>query len=754
MTSMDGRTNDPRIQRILDTAGRILTRSPELAESIPDTDDELDRLALTLDAVWNEMLRWQVEQAETEQRMSEVMGAILNIASLDFSQKVPLTGSGDLFDAIATGLNALGEELLSSVVSRDYLDSIIQSMLDSLIVTDNEGVIKTVNQATLDLLGYAESELLGRTLDVVCAGCSDVREFESRTSRQIYLAKDGRKAPVMFSVSPLHSSSGELEGYVCAARDITEQARAEDELRESEQRLRTVLENMPVMLNAFGPDMTISVWNHECARVTGYSAEEMVGNPDALELLYPDKDYFQQMMEMWAEIGSDFTNVEWDIVCKDGTSRTIFWSNISERVPIPGWASWAVGVDVTEQKRAEAALRDSEERYRAIFDQAADAIGLFDPSLGMLVEFNKSAHENLGYSRDEYAKLKVADFEMLDGVEEIQERGRQIIETGGASFETKHRHKNGSIRDVLVNSHAITLQGKQYIQSIWYDITERKEVEQVIRQMNEKLEQRVAERTAELSAANEEVKQFAYIVSHDLRSPLVNLRGFSTELKYTLKDVEENIRPVWDHLNDEQRKQLELALKEEIPEALGFIESSVLRMDTFTGAILQLSRLGRHELKLEHLDMNEIIQSSLAMLAYTIEQNQVEIVTNLLPEIRADRVAIGQIMSNILNNAVNYLDPERPGRIEIESKQDDNEATIYIRDNGRGIAEEDMPKVFAPFRRAGRQDVQGEGMGLAYVQALVRRQGGQIWCESEPGVGSIFAFTIPTNTSQEDEING
>jgi signal transduction histidine kinase len=143
--------------------------------------------------------------------------------------------------------------------------------------------------------------------------------------------------------------------------------------------------------------------------------------------------------------------------------------------------------------------------------------------------------------------------------------------------------------------------------------------------------------------------------------------------------------------------------------------------------------------------MYALVQVTLQTLARQIEQRQVEVTVGALPGVVADRTSMEQIVGNLLTNAVLYLDTDRPGEIEITGERDHNETTFLVRDNGCGIAEEDMEKVFAPFRRAGGQDVPGEGMGLPYVQALVRRHGGRIWCESQPGKGSTFYFTIPTN---------
>jgi len=260
---------------------------------------------------------------------------------------------------------------------------------------------------------------------------------------------------------------------------------------------------------------------------------------------------------------------------------------------------------------------------------------------------------------------------------------------------------------------------------------ERKWAEEQLQQYASKLEQ-----------ANEEVKQFAYIVSHDLRAPLTNLKGFSEELSYALEVIGSAMNTALPHLDEKQQQALATALQEDVPEALGFIDSSVTSMDNFINALLKLSRLGHRELKFELVDMEALVQAILETLAHRIEKRQVKVAVGPLPEVAADWTSMEQIMSNLLGNAVKYLDPDRPGDIEITGERDHEETTFRVRDNGRGIAEEDMPKVFAPFRRAGKQDVPGEGMGLPYVQALLRRHGGRIWCESKPGVGTTFTLTI------------
>lgn len=241
---------------------------------------------------------------------------------------------------------------------------------------------------------------------------------------------------------------------------------------------------------------------------------------------------------------------------------------------------------------------------------------------------------------------------------------------------------------------------------------------------------------------------FAYIISHDLRAPLVNIKGFTTELKYALQSLTAVIEPLLPGLSEDDQQEIANALQEDIPEALGFIDSSVNRMNNLINAILKLSRLGRRELSFESIEIKPLVDSILESLAHQIEQRQVTLTIGSLPTVIADRTALEQILGNILSNAINYLEPHRPGEIKISAEVTPTETIFHIRDNGRGIAAEDMHKVFELFRRAGRQDTPGEGMGLAYVRALVRRHSGFIWCDSELGVGTTFSFTISNQLKQ------
>ena len=267
--------------------------------------------------------------------------------------------------------------------------------------------------------------------------------------------------------------------------------------------------------------------------------------------------------------------------------------------------------------------------------------------------------------------------------------------------------------------------------------------------LNSDLEGAVAERTSDLTNANEEIQRFAYIVSHDLRSPLVNIMGFTSELERADKVVAAYV----DKLEQDQTplpEDVRLAVREDLPESIGFIRSSTQKMDRLIHAILALSRQGRRVLTPEHLPMDRVvgdIAQSLEMLA--ADRNARFLIETPLPDLDHDHLTIEQIFTNLMENAVKYLAPDRPGVISIRGKTKGGRALFEVEDNGRGIAPTDHERVFELFRRSGQQDQQGEGIGLANVRALAYRLGGTVTLRSTFSEGSTFTVDLPIKFSSE-----
>jgi signal transduction histidine kinase len=274
--------------------------------------------------------------------------------------------------------------------------------------------------------------------------------------------------------------------------------------------------------------------------------------------------------------------------------------------------------------------------------------------------------------------------------------------------------------------------------------------------LNAGLEARVEERTADLTLANEEIQRFAYIVTHDLRAPLVNIMGFTSELEASVAHVREAFEaPVLadggegappDPVMADARR----AVLEDLPEAIGFIRSSTKRMDGLINAILKLSREGRRVLKPERIELGELLKRTTDAVQHQLAEANGEVALDLnVPTIQSDRLSLEQIFGNLLDNAVKYRAKDRPLRIVIKGRTaPENRVLVDIEDNGRGIAPQDLERVFELFRRSGSQDQPGEGIGLAYVRTLARSLGGNVTVKSELGKGTIFSVRIPRSLPQ------
>jgi len=277
---------------------------------------------------------------------------------------------------------------------------------------------------------------------------------------------------------------------------------------------------------------------------------------------------------------------------------------------------------------------------------------------------------------------------------------------------------------------------------------QRKQVERELKIINAKLEDRVAERTRELEATNTELKSYANIVAHDFRTPMVNLKGFSEELGLALSDLRGMLDDPTVRIPPGLRTQIDQQLSEEMAESLLYIGASVDKLDRMINALLKLSRLGRHERIVTELDITDLVKTVLLSYKRIIDDKGVRIEVAPMPKVTVDAQALEQIFGNLIDNAVKYLDPARQGIIRIAGADSEAEFSFSVKDNGLGIAARDQDRIFEIFRRAGRQDMPGEGMGLAYVKTLLRQMGGRVWCQSEVGVGTTMTVVIPKTTGR------
>jgi PAS domain S-box-containing protein len=637
--------------------------------------------------------------------------------------------------------------------SEEKYRTILENMQDGYFEVGFNGDFTFVNEAECRNLGYSKKEeLIGmnyrqytseKTVGELDQIFSEV--YTTGKSAQVFdvevIKKDGTKAFNELSVSLIRDAQGKPIGFRGVSRDVTERKLAEEALRRNEERYRTILETMHD--GYFEVDLagTFTFVNDAQCRFAGSSRERLVGRNNRE---YTTKEEAKNLYEIFSSVyktGEPIKGFAFEFIKRDGSKAfneiSVFLMRDAEGKPI-GFRG--LSRDVTERKLAEEALRRSEEKYRTILETMQEAYYELDLE-GNFTLVNDKTCKDLGYTKGELIGTNTRLYRDKKSDEKIYQFYGELYRTGEPirALEVEYINKDGTIRTYELSASLIRNAEEKPIgfRGVSRDVTERRKAEEQLKRY-----------AAELERSNEEVKNFAYIVSHDLRVPLVNLKGYTSELRSALGVIGSNFDAALPHLIDEKRSEVALALHEDVPEALEFITNSVSRMDSFINAILILSRLGRQDLKPEPIDMNALVKTTVETMSHQIQERGIEVHVGSLPRVVADRTSMEQIMGNILSNAVKYPDSSRPCRIEVAAEANNGETIFTIRDTGRGIAAEDMHKVFAPFRRAGKQDTQGEGMGLAYVQTMVRRHGGRIWCESEPGKGTTFAFTISSTFKQ------
>jgi PAS domain S-box-containing protein len=368
----------------------------------------------------------------------------------------------------------------------------------------------------------------------------------------------------------------------------------------------------------------------------------------------------------------------------------------------------SVFIEILERKRAEEALRESEEKYRLLFEMESDAIILIDVETLRQIDANEAALRMYGYSREEMLLLKSTDM----SAEPEETRAR--VQAGGDIVNIPlryHRKKDGRVFPVEISARFFTLQERQALLVAIRDITARVRAEAE----REKL-------IAELEAKNTELERFTYTVSHDLKSPLITINGF---LGWLEKDTARG---------DSVRVQQDIQQ----------IRDGVEKMKHLLEDLLELSRIGRVVNAPEEIPLSDLAYEAVNLVAGQIAEKGVRVdVAPDLPVVYGDRLRLLEVLQNLLDNAVKFMGEQPEPWVEIGGRLDSQEVICYVRDNGIGIEPRHQEKIFDLFERLG-QVTPGTGIGLALVKRIVEVHGGRIWVESEgQKQGSTFYIALP-----------
>ncbi|WP_052954743.1 PAS domain-containing sensor histidine kinase [Microvirga vignae] len=553
--------------------------------------------------------------------------------------------------------------------------------------------------------------------------------------------------------------------------DMFRRAQAVQEVNQTlsreRQHLQELFEQAPGFIAAVsGPDHVFTMANAAYRHVVGRG--DLIGKPVREALPEVVEQGFIRLLDRVYRSGEPFIGrgVRLHLQGADGRSEEHFLDFVYQPIfSRDGNVSgiFVQGHDVTDHRRAENALRESEERFRAIANSIDQLIWATRPD-GFHDYYNQRWYEYTGVPEGSTDGAAWNGMFHADDQERAWNKWRRSLETGEPyHIEYRLRHRSGQYRWVL--GRAQPVRDEQGRITRWYgtctDIHDLKQAQDDLRKSREqavqseketlRLAATLAERVSELDAANDEIQRFAYIVSHDLRAPLVNVMGFTSELENAQEEIEKFYRRVSETQPDLVTPEARAAIETDLAEAIGFIRSSTVKMDKLINAILKLSREGRRVLTPEPISMSQLLEAQRHSLAHQLHESGAKLVIQTVPDVVSDRLAVEQVFGNLIENAIKYLEPGRSGRIAVRGRDLGLSVRYEVEDNGRGIDEKDFERIFDLFRRSGTQDQQGEGIGLAHVRALVRRLGGTISVASRLGEGSTFTVTLPKSISVSSE---
>ena len=602
---------------------------------------------------------------------------------------------------------------------------IVENSTDGILIAQDEK-LKFVNPKALELTGFTEEEVLNIPF-IELVYPEDRSMVMERFMRRLqgdeisspFTSRVLRKEGDSFwaEINAIKTIWEERPAVMANIKDINDRVESEKKLRESEEKYRDLADSIADIFFAIDGDLKYAYWNKASEKLTGISAKDAIGR-QILEI-FPDNEETRRALKAYQEVIKTQQSQTFINEFHLGGKQYFF-----EIDAYPSSNGVSVFVkDITERKCAEETLRESEERYRSLVESTQDSIYLVDGKCRYLF-VNQKHLSRFGLPRDKVIGRGYGEFHSEEETKEFAGKLKEVFETdqslsyeyiserdGGYYIRTLSPVKGPDGRTTAVNV-------------VSKDITERKQAE------------RYKERLlAELEAKNKELESFVYSISHDLKTPLVSLQGFSSLLQ----------RELHGQLDEEGKHYMER------------IQDNVTHMDSLISDLLELSRIGRVVGPMEEIDMAALLREIQQDLAVELEETSAELVVQEpLPAVHADPGRIRQVFTNLIENALKFRSRDRPLRIEVGCKEERGSYRIHVADNGIGIAPQYQEQIFNPFRKLDPK-TEGMGIGLALVKKIVEHHGGRVWIESpstllrtpteaaegQEGGGATFYLTLP-----------
>jgi PAS domain S-box-containing protein len=597
------------------------------------------------------------------------------------------------------------------------------------VYADADFRIIDVNPQFMEVFGFSKEEVFGKTINEIIVPkekTTEASRFDEKT-REVYISeetsrkrKNGSIVHVSIYAGPIRVD-GQTIGYIGLYNDITQRVRATQALLESERNYKSLTENIAVGIyrNTPGPSGRFLEANPALLKMFGVenkeefletSVADLYAHPDDRrkfnETMLRDGHARNEELLLKRKDGGTFIASVSAVAVKDEKGQVEFYDGIIE--------------DITERKKTEEALRESEARFRSIFENSTIGIYRTTPS-GQILMANPALVRMLGYACfEDLAKRNLEQ----EGLESQYPRSmfKQMVEKEGRIYRLESAWKRRDGTTIFVSESATVIRDAAgdvaYYEGCVEDITDRRKAEIELKISRDRLEAK----TRELQTINRELESFSYSVSHDLRSPLHTIAGLSNLL-----------------LSDYSEK-----LDKRISDYLQRILAAAQRMDRLIQDLLELSRVARSDIHYQHVDMSNLVRQIISDMEKTRGDRDVDVLIAENVEVEGDDKLLRLVLENLMENAWKFTRIREKAVIEFGVAATDSGSAFFVRDNGIGFDKEKADMLFVPFKRLHEdEEFEGTGLGLATVQRIVHRHGGRIWAESEPGNGATFFFTLP-----------
>ncbi|MEH1841432.1 MAG: PAS domain S-box protein [Nostoc sp.] len=668
----------------------------------------------------------QRQAALRDRKQAEVSQSILQMLLEHVPEGITIAGGPPDFRIIAN--SKLAQELLGrpgeslvGMTSGDYVQSYGVFLADG------------VTRLNLKQLPLYRATRYGET----------IRDEECIIERP-----DGTRITASANVVPVRDSQGEIIGAINCWRDITNRKQMEEALRQRETELRLITDTLPVLISFVDSEQRYRFNNRAYQEWFGYSPTEIYGKhlweilgESAYQVVRP---YVEQVL------AGEQVTFESQVPYQDGGTRyihAVYVPQFNQEGTVEGYAALITNISeqqaalreqqaaLRQRNQAEAALRDSEEQYRILTEVSPQAIWMGDSHNG-ITYCNQYWFDYSGLTMEQTAGYGWIDIIHPDDRDHIFKTSMEAV-ANATNYETEIRFRrvsDGSYRWHIVRGLPFRDAAGQIIKwvGIASDIHDRKVVEAALQQLNEMLEQRIQERTAQLEAANKELESFSYSVSHDLRSPLRHIAGFIELLQ--------------------KRHSSTSTLDEVSQRYLKIIAETSKQAGILIDELLTFSRMGRTEMRYININMEQLVEEIKRDLQIQIPGHTINWHIESLPEVQGDPSMLRLVLRNLIDNAVKYSQTRNPTEITVGSTDNENEVVFFVQDNGVGFNMQYVHKLFGVFQRLHSDPkFEGTGVGLANVQRIIHRHNGRVWAESVVDSGATFYFSLPKLSKKEGE---